>query len=204
MTDETLLVILARRPESKEEGVRFSTQFEAASRRAIAERVAKLQEPDTLRDANAWRTAALELVPGLPATFGTATRAIVIPHEVLWRVPFEALPLETGYLADATSIVYAPSVTALVRTPAVDPSAEPSNRDSLAARLRLVAVGAPELAPPVVEDLARTAPGWAIRNTTAAEQEVRAIANGRGSGSRAGPRWRRRDRSSPARAPPAG
>ena len=41
-----------------------------------------------------------------------------------------------------------------------------------------MAVGAPELAPPVVEDLARTAPGWAIRNTTTAEQELGAIATG--------------------------
>ena len=86
--DETLLVILARRGE---DGIRFSTQFEPASRRTMAERVAKLQQPDTLRDQVAWRTAALELVPGLAAAFGTATRAIVIPHEVLWRVPFEAL-----------------------------------------------------------------------------------------------------------------
>ena len=65
--EDTLLVILARRGE---DGVRFSTQFEPASRRAMAERAAKLQQPETLRDAGAWRTAALELIPGLPATFG--------------------------------------------------------------------------------------------------------------------------------------
>ena len=45
--DETLLVILARRGE---EGIRFSTQFEPASRRTMAERVAKLQQPETQRD----------------------------------------------------------------------------------------------------------------------------------------------------------
>ena len=67
MTEETLLVIVARRTESadRQDGVRFSTHFENASRRAIAERVAKLQQPETVRDAAAWRTAALELVPGL-------------------------------------------------------------------------------------------------------------------------------------------
>jgi tetratricopeptide (TPR) repeat protein/CHAT domain-containing protein len=174
--EETLLVILARRPESpaspesNASGVRFSTQFEAASRGNLAERVAKLQQPETLRDATAWRSAALELVPGLLATFGTATRAIVIPHEVLWRVPFEALPTEGGYLADTTSVVYTPSVTALVRTPPADRSAASSNR--------LLAVAAPELAPAVVEEMARTAPGWTIRSTVTAGQEVSAIANG--------------------------
>jgi len=171
--EETLLVILARRsesPKSNEGGVRFSTHFEAASRRNLAERVAKLQQPETLRNAAAWRTAALELVAGLPATFGTATRAIVIPHEVLWRVPFEALPRESGYLADTTSVVYAPSVTALIRTP---PAAAPAGSSS-----RLVTVAAPDLAPAVVEEIARTAPGWAIRSAASAEQEVHAIAGG--------------------------
>ena len=165
--DDTLLVILARRGE---DGVRFSTQFEPASRRAIAERAAKLQQPETLRDPAAWRTAALELIPGLSATFGSATRAIVIPHEVLWRVPFEALPTESGYLADTTSIVYAPSVTALVRTPPAP------LRDRSAHRL--VSVAAPELTPEVIEDIARTAPGWAIRIGAAAEKEASAIAGG--------------------------
>jgi tetratricopeptide (TPR) repeat protein len=165
VTDETLLMILARRGEG---GIRFSTQFEPASRRTVAERVAKLLRPDTLRDAAAWRTAALELIPGLSATFGSATRAIVIPHEVLWRVPFEALPTESGYLADTTSIVYAPSVTALVRTPPAYRSAGSSNR--------LVSVAAPELAPGVVEEIARTAPGWALRAPATGEQEASAIA----------------------------
>jgi tetratricopeptide (TPR) repeat protein len=165
--DETLLVILARRGE---DGVRFSTQFEAASRRTIAERVAKLQQPDIQRDVRAWRTAALELVPGLPATFGTATRAIVIPHEVLWRVPFEALPADTGYLADAISIVYAPSVTALVRTSPVQAATASSSQ--------LVSIAAPALAPAVVEEIGRTAPGWTIRGAAVADEEASAIASG--------------------------
>ena len=100
VTEQTLLVLVARRGE---EGIRFSTHFEAASRRTIAERVGRLQQPETTRDASAWRKAALELVPGLAATFGTAARAIVVPHEVLWRVPFEALPTENGYVADTDS-----------------------------------------------------------------------------------------------------
>ena len=166
--EETLLVILARRAEDG--GVRFSTQFEAASRRVIAERVAKLTERDTMRDADTWRKAALELVPGLPATFGTATRAIVIPHEVLWRVPFEALPGETGFVSATTSIVYAPSVTALVRMPPV--AERPPSPGGL------VAVSAPELGPTVTEETARTAPDWLIRSATTAAEEMQAIAAG--------------------------
>ena len=83
----------------------------------LADRVARLMLFATMRDPAKWRAAALELVPGLSAVVGGATRATVIPHEVLWRVPFEALPADSGYLADSTSFVYAPSVTALVRAP---------------------------------------------------------------------------------------
>ena len=93
VTDDSLLVFFARRGD---DGVRFSTQFEPASRRTIAERVTRLLQPETLRDQAAWRKATLELMPGLAAAFGTATRAIVVPHEVLWRVPFEALATEDG------------------------------------------------------------------------------------------------------------
>ena len=41
-----------------------------------------------------------------------------------------------------------------------------------------MAAAAPELTPPFVEEIARTAPGWTMRNTTAAEREVGAIADG--------------------------
>jgi CHAT domain-containing protein len=85
-------------------------------------------------------------------------------------VPFEALPTDSGYLADTTSILYAPSVTALVRTPPVERRSEVSGR--------LVSVAAPALAPAVVEEIGRTAPGWAIRSGAAAEQEAGAIASG--------------------------
>ena len=128
----------------------------------------KLQQPETMRDASAWRTAALELIPGCRPS--GRRRAIVIPHEVLWRVPFEALPVAGGYLADTTSVVYQPSVTALVRTPPPPPREVSTNR--------LVSVASPELAPVVVEEIARTAPGWAIRNGEVAAKEALAIAAG--------------------------
>jgi CHAT domain-containing protein/tetratricopeptide (TPR) repeat protein len=162
--EDALLVLIARRGEN---GVRFSAQFEPASRGVIATRVAKLLPPETQKDPAAWKTAGLELVPGLAAAFGSAKHAIVVPHEVLWRVPFEALPTESGYLADTTSIVYAPSVTALVRSPSSPALEKPAER--------LVAVAAPVLAPALVDEIRRTAPGWTLRSAEAAQQEVAAI-----------------------------
>jgi CHAT domain-containing protein len=163
VTDQTLLTIVARRGD---DGVRFSSYFEQAPRRTIAERVGRLLQPETLRDVNAWRKAGLELIPGLAATFGSARHAIVIPHEMLWRVPFEALPTESGYVAEKTSISYAPSATSLVRAPT---SEQPPATGVLAV------VAAPELAPALIDETRRTAPGWAIRTGPVAEQERDAI-----------------------------
>jgi tetratricopeptide (TPR) repeat protein/CHAT domain-containing protein len=164
--DEILLVLIARRSA---EGMHFSSLFEHASRRVLADRVARLMRPETLRDVKAWRLAGLELIPGLSASLANARRAIVIPHEILWRVPFEALPAETGYLADSTTIVYAPSVTALAAIP---------RRVGEPAALDLLAVSAPALPPEMTDQLAQTAPDWTVRTPASAEGELRAIVEG--------------------------
>jgi tetratricopeptide (TPR) repeat protein len=163
--EDVLLVVVARRGDA---GVIFTTHFEAASRRDIADRVAKLTHQTTLRDPKAWTVAGLSFVPGLTAVFGSATRAIVIPHEMLWRVPFEALPTGSGYLADTTSIVYAQSVSALVRVPkrAAGPAAPPL----------LVAASAAPLGKDVADRIAETAPGWTLRTPESARLEIEIVA----------------------------
>jgi CHAT domain-containing protein len=103
---------------------------------------------------------------------GTATRAIVIPHEVLWRVPFEALPTENGYLADTMSIAYAPSVTALVRAPRA------SSSDQGATDTTLLIAGSPQLSPAMIERTAQTAPGWLLRTAASSDQEIKALVGG--------------------------
>ena len=165
--DDTLLVLVARRSD---QGLTVNTLIEPVSRRALADRVARLMLFATMRDAAKWRAAALELVPGLSAVVGGATRATVIPHEVLWRVPFEALPLpaDDGYLADATSFVYAPSVTALVRAPSRVPVPGAPGRTVLA--------GAAPLEASAASRLAQVAPEWVVRTPESAAREIEAIA----------------------------
>ena len=165
--DDTLLVLIARRGE---QGLTVNTLIEPVSRRALADRVARLMLFATMRDASKWRAAALEFVPGLSAVVGGATRATVIPHEVLWRVPFEALPLpaDDGYLADATSFVYAPSVTALVRAP--------SRPAASGAPARTVLAGAAPLDAAAASRLAQVAPEWIVRTPESAAREIEAIA----------------------------
>lgn len=170
--DDTLLVLIARRSG---DGVVFSTMFEPVTRRALADRVAKLMLFVTLRDEVKWRTAALELVPGLSAVVGPATRAIVIPHDVLWRLPFEALPLpaDPGYVGDRTAVVYAPSATALLQSPSAPSGPSGPSAD---AQGGTVLVSAPPLDPLAASRLANVAPGWIVRTPEAAAREIEAIA----------------------------
>ena len=168
VTDENVLTVSARRGE---QGVEFRTYVEAASRRTIANRVAAMMQPATLRDEKLWAVASRELIPGLPPIFGTATRAIVIPHEMLWRVPFEGLITDSGYLADTTSVTYAPSITALIRAP----QPQVATLDAPSDRIELFGIGSPQLSPDVTTRMAQTAPGWPVRAETDSHQELKAI-----------------------------
>ncbi|HEY7501856.1 MAG TPA: CHAT domain-containing tetratricopeptide repeat protein [Vicinamibacterales bacterium] len=173
--EDTLLVIAARR---NDEGLQFSSMFEAATRKAIAVRVATLLQQEMLTDPAKWKAAAKELVPGLSAVIGNATRAIVVPHEVLWRVPFEALPTDEGYVADTASVVYAPSITALVKSPPPEPLATAPTPPTEAVSDRpspVVVVAAPQLPAAVVDGLAQTAPDWPIRLAASGEREVKEL-----------------------------
>jgi hypothetical protein len=174
VSDDTLLTLVARRGET---GIEFRSYFEASSRKTIAERVAKLLSPAVMSDAAAWRAEGLAFVPGLAAVFGGAARAIIIPHEVLWRVPFEALPSETGVLADTVTIVYASSATALLNARALAAARTPI----AAVPGSIVAVGAPRLTRDAEDRMAQTAPGWTLRAPDNARDELRGVEAAAGS-----------------------
>lgn len=168
--DEDLLVLAAGRSE---QGVELRAHVRALARRSLAERVGRLVQPDVLRDEVLWREAAAELIAAIPESIVTsvasAKQVTIIPHEILWRVPFDALPVGTGYLADRAAVRYAPSLSALVRVPARQPAA--SGEEAT-----LLIVGAPELAESVRARVAQTAPGWTLRSPESAALEAKAIA----------------------------
>src|ERR671920_707829 len=106
----------------------------------------------TLRDARRWRTAAsefaLRLLPFAAAdALATARRVLILPHDVLWRVPFEALPAGDQYLGERTAVSYVGSYQAVLH---------PESREQLAA-LEVTAVGASVLADELIKQLQQTA-----------------------------------------------
>ena len=124
-----------------------------------------------LSDAEPWRKAAAEILKSLPPhlfeRMSSAKKVLVVPDDMLWRVPFEALPVKSGYLADATRVTYAASLTALVKPPRVAAS------EPLPFKVALVA--APAIPALVVETLKTTAPTWTLRASDAALAEAAKI-----------------------------
>jgi len=161
--DDDLLVLAAWRGDS---GVSFASRVSPLSRKDLAGRIAEMLRPVTLKDAAEWRRASADLVKALPPDgFDRAKHAkvvIVTPHEALWRIPFEAMPVGDGYLADAATVSYVSSITALMRAPAVTEAAPDV----------VVAIGAPALSAVARERVRQTAPGWTMRGDDVLEREV--------------------------------
>lgn len=158
--EQELLVLTALRTG---QAVELGAKVVPIKLRALAEKVARVVDPAALGDVVAWRKAAPEFMTLLPADvidqMVAANSVVVIPDDMLWRIPFEALPVGGAYLGDATRVIYAASMTSLVRAPA---------RTGEAPAFRVAVLAAPEVAPPVVEGLKSTAPTWTLRAADAA------------------------------------
>ncbi|OFW10865.1 MAG: hypothetical protein A3H96_20770 [Acidobacteria bacterium RIFCSPLOWO2_02_FULL_67_36] len=158
--DDLLVLTVVRTGE----GTEVRADVKAGPRQALAEKVAALGQSATLRDPAAWREAAAAFLALLPeeavARLAASPRAIVVPDGILWRVPFEALPIKDAYLADRTALTYAASLGAAPSSAGAQPA------------VPLLAVAAPDIDAPRIERIAATVPGWTPRPLEAAEREA--------------------------------
>ena len=165
LLDERDLVVLTA--ERSSEDVTLAAHVVAARRQAVAERVAHAIEPASLADADTWRAASADVVklvpPAVLTQLSSVRRIVVVPDDVLWRIPFEALPLGAGSVGDRAIVTYAPSVTSMVRPPPAGASSAPPFHVSILA--------APSVPATVADSLKTTAPSWTIRAPEAAENE---------------------------------
>ena len=167
VVDDHDVVVLTASRRSGAEAPTVAAFATPIKRQLLAERVARALAPDALGSVEGWRTASRELFAILPRAvseqLAAATSIIVIPDDILWRIPFEAMPVGDRYLADRVPVSYMPSVAAAVLAPA--PAAQEESRT-------IVAVAAPLLAADVVEMLKSTAPTWTLRTGESSAAEV--------------------------------
>ena len=118
VVDEDGLVAIAAWLEDGQ--VKIVSKVSPLPRRALAGLVVQLSNPVTLKDSAAWKKTSTPLVDALPAGVleraARARRVLVIPHEMLWRLPFEALPAGAGYLGATAAFTYTPSVSSRLAT----------------------------------------------------------------------------------------
>ena len=167
--EEDVLIVSARMGDSAPE---FTAVSHAIKRQALADAIGKLMTLDNLRAPDGWRKVSNELLQPIVAPLAKvvqdAKRLLLIPHEILWRVPFEALPAGSGFVGTDRSVSYAPSATALIRAPQPgEPTADVTG---------VLLAGAPDIAPALRDRIARVAPGWALRPPENADREMKAIA----------------------------
>jgi tetratricopeptide (TPR) repeat protein len=175
VTDDDLLAVVVRENDGKLETRAVLAPVES---RVLTQRITQALDPAALRSAEAWRDAGGEIVKLLPAevwiAIASAPRVLIAPDDVLWHVPFEALPFEEGVLGDRTVVRYISSATALL--PANDPATRGGTDP-----LPLLAVASPELTASARDRMSATAPDWSLPLDTASEGEARAVAAALGS-----------------------
>lgn len=162
--EDVVVVVASANPEAS-----IAAYTSAIRRRTLAERINAMLQPAVLRNVTQWRKAAAEIAALIPMQareeLANATRIVILPHDLLWRVPFEALPLGDGYLGDRVRVVYSGSRAALARA-ATAPAPQSST---------LLAMAAPDISAGMRERLEQTAPGWTPRTSEVAAHEATAV-----------------------------
>ena len=166
--DDDLLVLVATR---NSDGAACRAYVSPVPRPTLAEQISRAVDPAALRDITLWRQASGELMKSIPpgawAAISEASKVILIPDDVLWRVPFEALPVGNAFLADRTTVLYAGSASSLLQWPSTAPEWPKS---------MMLAVSAPEISSSTRDRLQATTPGWTLRSSDGAAAEIEAIA----------------------------
>src|SRR4051812_1689956 len=112
--DEFLTVTIAR----GDEGADLSVTRVPLKRKDFGDQIAHALQPAVLADAREWRTRAAPLAASLlepiAARLTGRQRVVVVPDDVLWKVPFEALPFGDAILGTHARVTYATSLATLV------------------------------------------------------------------------------------------
>jgi tetratricopeptide (TPR) repeat protein len=145
-----------------------------SNRRELADKIAEAMKPAPLADAAEWRKLAAPLAATLIAPIASRLadrdRAIFIPDDLLWKVPFEALPAGDVALGQTTGVTYATSLATLA-----------VQRRAAAARPAIERASAGIAAAPVIPDVIRTQltlaqPGWKEPDAVASLATASALA----------------------------
>jgi tetratricopeptide (TPR) repeat protein len=116
VTDDELLIVSVGRDEHAPD---VTAAARPIDRRAFADALAAALQPSTLQDAKAWRAQAAPisaaLLDPIASRLADRDRIVIVPDDLLWKVPFDALPSGDADVGSRASVTYATSLATLAR-----------------------------------------------------------------------------------------
>jgi tetratricopeptide (TPR) repeat protein len=172
VVDEELLVIAGTRDET---GLTLRTTVVKNDRREFADAISRALDPAALRDAAEWARRAEPLSSViLPANLPARLRWLVVPDDLLWKVPFEALRAPSADSALPPAVTYATSlVTYGLQARIADTRGKPQE-------VTAALVAAPAIPSAVQAQLAIARTGWSMPDASASLQLARDLATAYG------------------------
>jgi tetratricopeptide (TPR) repeat protein len=152
--DEVLAVSIAR----GETGPDVAAVVIPQKRREFAEKIEQAMQPGVLKDVVEWRKKTLPIATALLDPIADRlrdrTRLVIVPDDLLWRVPFEALPSGARDLASRVRVTYASSLATLAaQRRAAEGAASPEHPAAGVA-------GAPAIPAAIRAQVTLTSQGW--------------------------------------------
>ena len=157
-----------------------------ANRRELADEIAEAMKPAVLADAAEWRKLAAPiastLITPIASRLADRARCIVIPDDLLWKVPFEALPNGEEMLGQRTQVGYATSLATLAMQRRAGSTRPAIDRASAGI------VAAPVIPAVIRTQLTLAQPGWKEPDAAATLAAATALARtyGESAGVRSG------------------
>lgn len=151
-------------------------------RRDLADQLDQAMQPAVLQDAAEWRTKtapiATVLVEPIAARLRDRDRLVIVPDDLLWKVPFEALPLAGGTLSSQRRVTYATSLATLAAQRRADPGPTISATTAAAQPPAVAAgiAGAPAIPAAIRAQVALTSQGWKEPDAEASRAAAAGIA----------------------------
>ena len=154
--DEELLVLTMARGES---GPEVTATLVPIDRRRFADQIAEAMKPASLRDPAEWRKQAgpiaTAVIAPIAARLAGREHCVIVPDDLLWKLPFEALPAGEAPLGATVRVTYATSLATLgVQRRVAASRTEPADRMTAAI------LAAPVIPPAIRAQIVLAQPSW--------------------------------------------
>jgi tetratricopeptide (TPR) repeat protein len=153
--DDELLVLTVAPSET---GPEIAAALVPIERRKFADQITEAMKPAVLQDAAEWQKQiapiATALLTPVAARLNGRDRCVIVPDDLLWKIPFEALPLGDSSLAANVRVTYATSLATLGAQRRIASAQVPAQRVTAAV------LAAPAVPETIRAQITLTQPAW--------------------------------------------